>query len=154
MFLKPYELEANKDFTSFKFISIGVKGRISKIIQFIPIGIVSEAVFNLAFGDKVAGTEDYDDAIVSDNGDAEKILITIAHTVFRFTNRNPGCWIYARGGSPSRNRLYRMGISKYLDVISKDFRVMGEVKEDWELFSPGKNYSAFLFKRKLYKFEE
>ena len=111
MFLTPYELDANASLTSFEFVSTGVKGNILKVIQFVPISY--NTVFNLAFGDKVAGFEDFDDTIVSDNGDAEKILITIAHAVFRFTSRNPDYWVYAKGSNAARNRLYRIGISKY-----------------------------------------
>ena len=39
-------------------------------------------------------------------------------------------------------------ITKYIEVIKEDFEVYGEINEEWENFEVGKNYTAFLAKRK------
>lgn len=147
MFLKSYDLEVDATFTSFEFFSEGPNGQILKLIQFLPTEY--NAIFNLAFGDRVKESGDFDDMSVSNNRDTEKILITIAHAVYIFTSKNSNLWIYATGSTSARNRLYRMGISKFLKALEEDFEILGEVDDVWELFNPDRNYSAFLFKRKL-----
>ncbi|ACU03959.1 DUF6934 family protein [Pedobacter heparinus] len=42
-------------------------------------------------------------------------------------------------------QLYRMGITKYLTEIKKDFEVYGMRNEEWETFNKGVEYEAFLY---------
>jgi len=46
--------------------------------------------------------------------------------------------------------LYRMGITTNLEEILEDFEVFGLSDETWSEFEKGKEYEAFLVKRKLY----
>jgi hypothetical protein len=41
-----------------------------------------------------------------------------------------------------------MGISNNWQVISVDFEVYGLETETWELFEPGRDYTAYLVRRK------
>ncbi|MBX2923803.1 MAG: hypothetical protein KF746_16485 [Chitinophagaceae bacterium] len=52
------------------------------------------------------------------------------------------------GSSKARARLYRMGISKFLEEVSEDFEVLGERNGDWEIFSSDVEYEGFLARRK------
>lgn len=140
-----YQLKSTRDFTIFKFTSIGKNGIIEKIIHFEETQI--EGVFNLGFGDLLPN-DDYDDYIVTSNGDTEKVLATVASAVFLFTKNNKNIWIYAKGSTPARTRLYRMGINKYYDEISAHFEIYGLLNEEWLIFDKQSNYEAFLVKRK------
>lgn len=48
----------------------------------------------------------------------------------------------------SRTRLYRMGISKYLEEAEGNFEIYGELKGSWENFKEGVDYESFLVKIK------
>jgi hypothetical protein len=62
-------------------------------------------IYNLAFGDiNVEG--EIDDLTISDNGDRNKILATVAKSVDEYTKRFPGRWIFFKGSTPERTRLH------------------------------------------------
>lgn len=131
----------------FEFISEGPKGRIKKIVQYSGTNI--ENVFNLGFGDYDEETGEIDDKTISNNNDSEKILTTVAATVYAFIEKHPGVSIYAIGSNDVRTRLYRIGITNNLEEIQKDFHVFGLKNDSWEKFEKGVNYDAFLVKRKF-----
>jgi hypothetical protein len=146
MQLDRYQLKAGRDFTTFEFLSEGIKGKITKLVQFQQTGLPN--LYNLAFGDVNPLTGELDDKIITNNGDSEKVLATVVAAVYAFTARYPNGWVYATGSTVSRTRLYRMGINKYLDVVDQDFDIMGEYQSDWEWYEKGKDYQAFAVHRK------
>ena len=146
MKLPKYQLKSDENLSSYEFISEGSKGKITKRIQFTLIN--QNEIYNLAFGDINQESDEIDDFVVSNNGDSEKVLSTVVSAVYAFCEKHPNAWIFAAGGSPSRPRLYQMGISKYLDYIKEDFMVYGMGEYDWEEFELEKNYSSFLTKKK------
>lgn len=146
MNLPRYHLTAGDKLTTFEFISEGPKGRIPKLIQISPTNV--KDMYNLAFGDKDRRTGRINDTIISNNGDSEKVLATVVATVYAFTDKYPDSLIYATGSSSSRTRLYRMGITKYITEVEKDFEVLGLKGNGWHPFKKGEEYGAFLVKRK------
>ena len=142
-----YELSAEKSLMVFEFISEGPKGKIPKLIKFSETSL--KGFYNLAFGDKDKFTREIDDNVVSNNGDSEQVLATVVAAVFAFTNAYSDVWVYATGSTKSRTRLYRMGISKYFDDVIQDFYIFGMLDGEWSPFEKGKDYSAFLVKRKF-----
>lgn len=146
MKLPKYQLKSTDTLLSYEFVSEGPKGLIQKRIQFTLIN--KEEVYNLAFGDKDPVSGEIDDLAISNNGDSEKILATIVGAFYTFWDKNPEAWIFATGSTPSRTRLYQTGIAKYYQYLSEEFEIYGQVEEDWQLFELGKNYLAFLAKRK------
>ena len=60
-----YNLEASDSFKSYEFTSEGPKGRISKIVKYTETDI--ENYYNLGFGNKLSGTDDFDDTAISNN---------------------------------------------------------------------------------------
>lgn len=58
--------------------------------------------------------------------------------------------LQAAGSNATRTRLYRMGITTNLEEILEDFEVSGLSDETWHEFEKGKEYEAFLVKRKLH----
>jgi hypothetical protein len=106
--------------------------------------------YNLSFGDKDPITGFVSDLTVTDNGDSQKVLATVAATLYAFTMEKPDATIIATGSTAARTRLYRMGITNNLEVINKDFVVLGLTeKKEWEVFRKNIYYGAFLVHRKL-----
>ncbi len=146
MKLPHYELTAEKSLKIYEFTSEGIKGNIPKLIKFSETALKN--FYNLAFGDKNLETGDIDDMVISNNGDSEQVLATVVSAVFAFTDANPEAWVYATGSTKSRTRLYRMGISKYIDEISDDLYIFGQLDGEWQEFEKHIDYTAFLVRRK------
>ena len=147
MKLDRYELKSDDQFTTFDFLSEGPKGKILKLVQFSLVD--QNELYNLAFGDLNPFTGDIDDRIVTDNGDSEKVLATVVAAVYAFCDKFPRAWIYATGSTAARTRLYRMGISKYYDIVQTDFKIFGQKQNEWERYNKGENYEAFVIQRKI-----
>jgi hypothetical protein len=146
MKLDRYELKSDEQFTIFEFLSEGPKGKIEKVIQF---SLVNQSnLFNLAFGDKDPETGEIDDRIVTDNGDSEKVLATVVAAIYAFCDKFPKAWVYATGSTAARTRLYRMGITRYFDIVEEDFEIFGQASSEWERFEKAKDYQAFVIQRK------
>lgn len=146
MDLPHYFLEFADNLNAFEFISDGPNGKIRKLIRYSKTNI--DFVYNLAFGDMNVLTGEINDLSKSNNGDSEKILTTVAQTIYAFTKKYPESYIYIRGSTKSRTRLYQMGISKYQSDIKESFEIYGEINNIWESFRQGINYESFLVKRK------
>jgi len=121
-----YQVETAADFQTFDFVSVGPKGRIIKEVRYREIGV--EDFFG--FGDKDPVTGYLSDTTVTDNGDSQKVLATVAATLYAFTDHYPQATIIATGSTEARTRLYRMGIANNLTVIEEDFTVLGLTEID------------------------
>ena len=148
MKLPKYEIEAEDSLEVFAFVSEGPKGSIQKLIKFSETSL--KGFYNLAFGDKDLLTGEIDDKVVSKNGDSEKVLATIVSAVYAFTDRKKEAWVYATGSTLARTRLYRMGITKYIDEVKQDFDVYGLLNGEWENFEKDIDYTAFVVRRNKY----
>ncbi len=146
MKLPRYELKAEQSLMVFEFVSEGPKGQISKLVKF--SGTALKGFYNLAFGDKNLETGEINDTVISNNGDSEQVLATVISAVYSFTDRERDAWVYATGSTKSRTRLYRIGITKYLDEVRQDFLLYGLINGEWELFEKEIDYTAFVVKRK------
>ena len=118
-----YDLEIDETSMVFEFISEGLKGVIRKRVQYRLVQ--NENIYNLAFGDVNAETDDFDDKVITDNNDSKKVLATVASTVYTFTEKYPTAIVYAEGSNAARTRLYRIGISNNLEELTKDFKIFG-----------------------------
>ena len=147
MNLPHYNYLISYDFTDYKFISEGPKGKITKIVRFTKIE-ESPDVYNLGFGDEQYGSWEINDSITTNNDDRDLVLSTVANTVIDFTNYYGECNIVAKGSTASRTRLYQIGISGLLQEISIYFYVYGLKDDIWHDFQKNVNYEAFLIKRK------
>lgn len=148
MNLDRYSIVSSKDYRFFEFYSEGPKGRIKKVIYYQLLTRWGDNIYNLAFGDWVENSKRVNDKIITNNNDRQKILATVASTVIEFIKHHPGSIVYAEGSTPSRTRLYQMGIAAYWHVISEQFEVFGFKSEHWVPFKPGQNYEAFAIKLK------
>lgn len=140
-----YSYSSSSTFFDYEFESIGVKGIIKKVARFSEIGT---NVYNFGFGDLNEITGEITDTVVSNNGDDDKILLTVAHIIYLFTSVYPNAAVVIRGTSASRTRRYQMGINKYWVQIDPIFEVFGLKDNKWAPFRKGVNYAAFLGRRK------
>jgi hypothetical protein len=147
MNLDRYPYFASNNFRDYYFYSDGPNGLIKKGVRFSKMR-ESPVMYNLAFGDIGEGTDEIDDEVVSNNNDRNIVLATVANTIFDFTNTYGNHYIFATGSTPSRTRLYQIGIAALLDEISLNFNVYGFKDGLWRQFQKNTNYEAFLVKRK------
>jgi len=141
-----YFLESDKALTTFEFVSEGLKGRVELTIQY---SLTNQRnVYNLGFGEIDQDSGVIDDTVIINNGDTQKILSTVASSVYAFIDKHPGASVLAKGSTPARTRLYRMGITLNLTEIHRDFEVYGFSEGKWHIFKVKESYEAFLVKRK------
>ena len=151
-----YELFESVNSTIFEFTSVGNKGQITKIVKFTQTN--NRLVYNLGFGDKVNPESSpafaIDDFAISNNGDRNIILATIANAIYVFTEINNHSYVYFSGTSPSRIRLYRMAISNNFNELSLIFDIFGIVNDELSAkdkavaFDPNIQFKGFLIKRR------
>ena len=141
-----YTVETSPDFQTFEFTSVGLKGSVTKVVRYSEINV--KGFYNLGFGDKDPITGFLNDLSVTNNGDSQKVLATVAATLYAFTDNHPGVTVIATGSTQARTRLYRMGITNNLKAIEKDFIVLGLTETQWEPFRKNITYGAFLVRRK------
>ena len=137
-----YELKDIDKAMVFEFTSIGPKGEIPKLVIYTKTN--NARLYNLAFGDKDINTGDIDDLVITDNKDSPKVLATVASTIYAFTKRHPRAFVFVKGSTKARTRLYQIGIPNNLAEITTDFAVLGEKEGTWEHFEKNTAYDAFL----------
>ena len=147
MHVDKYQLRSEEELSRFEFISEGPNGAVRKLIEFQQT--LDLDVYNLAFGDKHAGTASMDDLAVTNNGDTEKILATVVAAVYTFLERRPSAFVYAEGSTKARTRLYRMGINRFYEEMRRDFYLYGRIGEDFVDFEPDTDYEGFLAQRRF-----
>ncbi len=151
MDLEWYEFEVVGDYSEYEFNSIGAKGIIKKSVKFTPFKAGNAIFINLSFGDKDSKTGKVDDGVITNNGDPEKVLATIAFIVILYLDLHPDALIYAEGRTPARTRMYQMSINRNSKEIRKKVSIYG-FTEDNELqpFKRKINYTAFLITKKTF----
>lgn len=147
MKIDKYALKAEDSLTVFEFISEGTNGAIRKLIHFQETN--EPGLYNLAFGDKYPDTGEMDDLAISNNGDSEKVLATVVSALYAFFEKHPDAFVYVTGSTASRTRLYRIGITKFYDVIVSDFHLYGQIGDEFHDFEIGKDYNGFLVERRF-----
>ncbi len=148
MNLEHYIYFSNNDFQDYEFYSEGPKGKIKKVVRFTKIPGQEPPAYNLGFGDTSEDTSVIDDSVVTNNEDRDMVLATVANTIIDFTDHYGNYYIYAAGSTPSRTRLYQMGIAGLWEEIGLYFEVYGLKEDNWHQFQRNVNYDAFLVKRK------
>lgn len=142
-----YSFNKEPDIFYYEFFSAGPNGIIRKVVQFHQVS-ATEDIYNLGFGDFNEQLGDVDDLSVSNNKDTQKVLSTVAKTVTDFLEQHPKATVLARGSTPSRTRLYQMGISQFWSEIDAIFDVKGFKENVWQPYERGKNFEAFFIVKK------
>ena len=139
------EIEVTDDFAIFDFISTGKNGDILKRVAFTKTQ--QDKVYNLALGD-VDEDNEINDYAITDNGDRNKVLATVAAIVEAYTKKFPDRWIIFRGSTAERTRLYRIAVGLHLDELFLLYDIMGYVDDEIVPFAKNMKINAFLIKRK------
>lgn len=142
-----YHVNTSSDLLTFEFVSVGPKGGVTKVVRYTEIDI--KGFYNLGFGDKDPVTDYISDLTVTNNNDSQKVLATVAATLYTFTDNYPDATVIATGSTEVRTRLYRMGITNNFTEIERDFVVLGLTETIWEPFRKNVIYEAFLVRRKM-----
>jgi hypothetical protein len=148
MNLDAYQYKTNESHLDYEFHSEGPKGRIKKVVRYTPRNAGGITYFNLGFGDWDEAKKRVDDRAITNNQDRDKILATVAITVLEFTRHFPDIPVYATGSTPSRTRLYQIGIAANWNTIEPLLYVYGYKGTRWESFQKGINYGGFMVLRK------
>ena len=147
MELPRYQIESSVGSTYFEFVSSGINGNIVKVVKYVPFTNQTE-LFNLGFGDKNIETGELDDLVVTNNGDTDKVLATVGMTVYDFFEEHPYATVYLKGSTGSRTRLYQISITKFIEQITIDFDVYGELEDQFERFRKYVSYNGFLIQKR------
>ena len=147
MNLERYPYLSSRDYLDYEFYSEGPKGQIKKVVMFTKMQD-DPVVYNLAFGDEDPVTGIVNDSVTTDNKDKNIVLATVAETINDFCDHYGNHYIYAKGSTVARTRLYQMNVSNLLDEISIDFDVFGSIDGVIYKFRKNVNYDALLVKRK------
>lgn len=150
MNLDTYNYQSDESFQSYQFESTGPNGLIKKVVSYNLAGTVNdnEPYYNLGFGDLDEETGTVSDTAVTNNDDRNTVLATVAQTVLDFSEHHGNHFIFVKGSTPVRTRLYQMGVSGIWDDIKDDFDLYGQKGEEWREFEKNVNYEAFLIKKK------
>jgi hypothetical protein len=140
-----YAVEIAEDYRLYFFYSEGPKGIIKKAVIYSSLG---NGLYNLSFGDWNEKLNKIDDSIRTNNGDRGKVPATVAFTALDFTDKFLKASLFMEGSTPSRTRLYQIGIGNNLSEINKHFDIYGYRLQRWEPFTHARNYDAFLADRK------
>ena len=119
------EVENSSDYRTFTFISNGRHGDLVKIVIFDEITEFNN-VFNLALGTILPGGE-MDFISVTNNGDRNRILVTVADIVLKFIENHPGKNVYITGNDNRRTLLYQRAIIYGYDELIEVFNIYGDI---------------------------
>jgi hypothetical protein len=61
---------------------------------------------------------------------------------------HPSATVYLKGSTDSRTRLYQIIISKFIEQISSEFDVYGELEEKFERLKKNIYYKGFLIQKR------
>jgi len=136
-----YEYQTNSTYLDYEFISLGKKGRIKKVARF---NLIQGKLYNFGFGDLNEVTGEISDTTISNNGDGDKVLITVASIIYDFTETYKGVAVFIKGTTLSRTRRYQMGINQHWIQLKPMFVIWGLINLKWEPFEIDKNYEAFV----------
>ncbi len=140
----PYPIKTEDELV-FSFVSEGPQGRIVKIVKYQE---VEHRVFNLAFGDQIAGSNDIDDLVISNNNDLPRIIATVILTIEIFFHQMPDRVVYFEGSTRQRTVLYHRIISNYRHLLEENLYFYGgKADKDIELFSPIDDYDFFVISK-------
>lgn len=165
MKLEKYQLKSSVTNQIFYFISEGRK-KILKKVEYAQLknpqdyGLPEDIeLYNLGFGDVFFDEENNEeiinDDVRSNNGDKLKVINTVATTTLSFFETHPNAFVILQGNTLSRNREYRIGISKiYQEMSGQGFEIAGLIEENndyyWEEYTPDRNYLVFLMRKNKY----
>jgi hypothetical protein len=120
---------------------------ITKIVLFTKI---KNRLWNLGFGDKIE--DDWDDEIISNNGDLIKVIATVAAIANDFSEKWPSRAIFIDPVDEKRKSLYNIVFKRNQSEIEQTFQILGFYRKRWRHFDPQKMFDKFQISRKSTNF--
>jgi hypothetical protein len=135
-----YEFQIGPNTRSFSFTSLGsrlVEKRVIYAATSLP------GFFNLALADveKDGSLNFYS---VSNNGDLEQIMATVAQTMLIFLQHRPDARVAFSGSTPARTRLYQIILAREQRAVAASLVISGVRDSNLELFRPNRAYKGFV----------
>lgn len=146
--LQAYPIECSADKLRYSFVSSGLAGEIVKLVSY---DYYRLSLWNLSFGDANDDQTDFDDTVISDNGDMRKVMQTIFQTSLIFTDEYPNRKIYIEPVDRKRRVLYNRIFQEKQADIEQHFIIEGSFshKIDNEPYNPLRIYDTFVVTRKF-----
>jgi hypothetical protein len=140
-------IENNSDYSTFTFFSEGRYGSLLKIVRFDLIPFRAKT-YNLSLG-TVVSTNEVDYNTITNNGDRNRVLATVALIIYIFLEKHPECKIYITGNDARRTILYQRAITYGYKELNQSLNIYGDISNeeqlfDFEVFDLTKNYNGFL----------
>ncbi|GAB2634456.1 hypothetical protein GCM10027035_29430 [Emticicia sediminis] len=139
-----YDFKRIDQSLSFSFESRG-KRNIEKRVIFQKLSI--DNYYQLALVD-VKQDGKFDDKIISNNGDRNKVLATVFQILNYFLTIYPNVIVLFAGSTDSRTRLYQIALSSEYEKASILFNISGFYNNSFETFVKNKTYEAFAISKK------
>ncbi len=133
-----------EDSLIFSFISEGTKGRFEKLGKYDQI---DEVTFNLGFGDRIGKTRNFDNKVVTDNGDIREVLATVVATLDIFFENHPDMFVFIRGSNRKRTRIYCWIVKNNFEMFKNNYQFWGGLGWLVEEFQPDKDYDRILISK-------
>lgn len=143
MIRESYPLQTDENREVFVFESIGIKGRIVKIIVF---DLIQDDIWNLGFGD--LHDDGWDDEVISNNGDLVRVISTVAQAVLLFSDKWLERRILINPVDKKRKRLYNTVFKRRQNEITQYFEIIGSTDQGVQLYKPQVSFNLFLLARK------
>lgn len=124
----------------FEFVSQGTKP-IRKAILYSETDIPDLYSLSLADLNEQGGA---DFLSVSNNGDLEQIMATVAQTMLVFFAAHPAAIVAFTGSTPARTRLYQVVLAREVRAASTNFIIEGLRGVELEPFALNRTYDGFV----------
>ncbi len=145
--IKKYEVTCISNRFEYCFYSIGSRGSIKKVAQFIESPV--KRIYQFRFGDINETTGVIDEYAVTNNHDTTMVLNTIVWILYDFLNRFPTRLVRFSGSTNVRTRLFLMWLTSNWNFSNKYFVIFGsKTNEHWERYKLNVHYNALLIKKK------
>jgi len=114
-----------------------------------------EKLYNVSLGDMDPRSGETDFMARSNHKNRDKVLATVVSAVYKFTSTYPDFGVIIEGNQSAKTMMYRMGLHKYYDQLSKDFEIHGVTRDtddsilSIEKYIKEKKYHAIVAERKI-----
>ncbi|AQG80854.1 DUF6934 family protein [Spirosoma montaniterrae] len=140
--LDPYPFTSNDDHTSYFFDSIGKRGVVPKVIDYV---LLQNNIYNVGIQDLDPTTNERLPPQFTGNGDAMQVFVTAVETMKVFFKHYPDKWLFLEPLNSELIKLYHRGMLALMGPYADDIHVYGIVQEgEYEPYREDGTYRAIL----------
>lgn len=145
-----YPVDRVRNDLMFYFVSRNSDGNnpIYKVVTYVPVQRYGIHYYNLGLADYDVDTGQYNDIVISNNGDMRKILTTVVSTLPIFFGEHPDKIVHIEGSDQTRKDYYHKLINDYWYRIQELYFVEGCNNGTVEIFQKGMKYEFILISLK------